>query len=44
VTYLLRWSVQYESGWKQSLRLGERDRADELELKKAARPASHRRD
>ena len=38
-----RWPVQYDSGQEQSLRLGLRDRADELELKKAARPDSHRR-
>ncbi len=38
------WPKQYETGQDQSLRLAERDRADELELKKAARPASHRRD
>lgn len=37
-----RWPVQYESGQEQSLRLGARDRADELETKKAARPSSHR--
>jgi len=37
------WPKQYETGQEQSLRIGERDRADELELKKAARPASHRR-
>jgi anthraniloyl-CoA monooxygenase len=36
-----RWPVQYESGQEQSLRLGARERADELELKKAARPSSH---
>ena len=37
------WPKQYQSGQEQSLRLAERDRADEVELKKAARPASHRR-
>jgi len=39
-----RWPVQYETGHEQSLRVSERDRADELELRRAARPASHGRD
>ena len=37
-----RWPVQYKNGQEQSLRLGARDRADDLDLNKASRPASHR--
>ena len=37
-----RWPQQYDSGKEQAHRLALRDRVDELELKKAGRPSSHR--
>ena len=37
-----RWPVQYDSGREQSLRLAARDRAEWIDLKRAAAPKSHR--
>jgi anthraniloyl-CoA monooxygenase len=37
-----RWPVQYDSGREQSLRLAARDRAEWVDLKRAAAPKSHR--
>ena len=36
-----RWPIPYETGKEQSYRLAQRDRAQELVLRKAARPSSH---
>lgn len=39
-----RWPVQYDSGREQALRLAARDRAEWVDLKRAAAPKSHRPD
>jgi anthraniloyl-CoA monooxygenase len=38
-----RWPLPYESGQEQSHRLAPRDRADEVALRRSAKPPSHRR-
>jgi len=39
-----RWPPPYDSGREQALRLAARERAEEVELRLAARPAGHRTD